>query len=484
MIHHTVKRLISEGDSLHCVALVMDRDGDQELQFGDLPGINWLSSPPTLPPRRHSSSHRQRMVGTRRLPGVGNKALRRRILRSERQIIPATLQLRPREAHAPDRFDLEYLSGGAPLFAHASPQATNLVQQAQWNATPMGVATSFPYSTGGVRLLSSPLMFKDHQTPSLMPREAHAPDRFDLECLSGGVVSPIFAHASPQATKSVQQAQGNASQNASPMGVAPSFPDSTGGARLLSSPWMFTDREDTWTYQRHFVAAQVVYPSTAPRVPLQEGFTEEEMPTSYPPSDGARHGAFHGLVDGYLDSPAHIDFARVTSTEDRAFARLLSCGIFGGVSVSATDVQYFPERSLNAVPDARPFQASDQAACDMPVANVCGQRRGRSGPPACNKAIEFGRGHAGPHALFPEHLPGGSFDAVPTAGLFQDLKNAYFPESSLNAVPAASPLRASEDQAVCEMAAPERDRHVAHSLILRGLEAVPAARPFPTLFPS
>ena len=87
-------------------------------------------------------------------------------------------------------------------------------------------------------------MFKDHQTPSLMPREAHAPDRFDLECLSGGVVSPIFAHASPQATKSVQQAQGNASQNASPMGVAPSFPDSTGGDRLLSSPWMFTDRED------------------------------------------------------------------------------------------------------------------------------------------------------------------------------------------------------------------------------------------------
>ena len=208
------------------------------------------------------------------------------------------------------------------------------------------------------------------------------------------------------------------------------------------------------------------------------------MPTSYPPSDGARHGAFHGLVDGYLDSPAHIDFARVTSTEDRAFARLKSGGIFCGASVSATDVQYFPENSLNAVPDARPFQASDQAACDMPVANVCGQRRGRSGPPACNKAIEFGRGHAGPHALFPEHLPGGSFDAVPTAGLFQDLKNAYFPESSLNAVPAASPLRASEDQAVCEMAAPERDRHVAHSLILRGLEAVPAARPFPTLFPS
>ncbi len=317
------------------------------------------------------------MVGKGRLPGVGNKALRRRILRIERQIIPATLQL---------------------------------------------------------------------------SREAHAPDRFDLECLSGGVVSPIFAHASPQATKSVQQAQGNASQNASPMGVAPSFPDSTGGARLLSSPWMFTDREDTWTYQRHFVAAQVVYPSTAPRVPLQEGFTEEEMPTSYPPSDGARHGAFHGLVDGYLNSPAHINFARVTSTEDRAFARLKSGGIFCGASVSATDVQYFPENSLNAVPDARPFPASDQAACDMPVANVCGQCRGHSGPPAYNKAIQCGRGYAGPHALFPEHLPGGSFDAVPTAWLFQDLKTAYFPARRFNAMPTVRPFQPSQDRSAYDMA--------------------------------
>ena len=389
------------------------------------------------------------MVGKGRLPGVGNKALRRRILRIERQIIPATLQL---SREAPDRFDLEYLSGGATLFAHASPQATNSVQQAQGNATPMGVAPSFPDSTGGARLLSSPLMFKDHQPPSLMPREAHAPDRFDLEYLPGGVISPLLAHASPQATNLVQQAQGNASQNGGARvglltGRTPA-PQSSAVDTSTYPPDPCTSTGSTAAGRRRLSQGKKAQRPSAWRA----GFTEEEMPTSYPPSDGARHGAFHGLVDGYLNSPAHINFARVTSTEDRAFARLKSGGIFCGASVSATDVQYFPENSLNAVPDARPFPASDQAACDMPVANVCGQCRGHSGPPACNKAIQCGRGYAGPHALFPEHLPGGSFDAVPTAWLFQDLKTAYFPERRFNAMPTVRPFQPSQDRSAYDMA--------------------------------
>ena len=321
------------------------------------------------------------MVGTKRLPGVSNKELRKRILRSERQIIPATLRSQPRgrEAHAPDRFDLEYLSEVAtpPLVAaHASPRATNLVQ-AQENATPSCAVLSF------------------HST----------------------------------------------------------------GADLLSSPWMLNDLEDTWTNQRHNLAtsarleARVAYPQKSPRVLLQASFTEEVMPTSYPPSsaDGARHAAFHGLVDGYLDgylnAPAHTDFARVISTEYRAFTRLLLGGTFCGASVSATGEQYFPESSFNADPAARAIRASDQAACAM--ANECG--RGHCGPPACTMAIQFGRGHDGPHALFPEHLPWGSIDAVPTARLLheQDLKTAQFPESSLNA---ARPFQASDDQAACDMA--------------------------------
>jgi hypothetical protein len=63
----------------------------------------------------------------------------------------------------------------------------------------------------------------------------------------------------------------------------------------------------------------------------------------------------------------------------------------------------------------------------------------------------LGRGHDGPHTLFPEHLPWGSIDTVPTARLLheQDLKTAQFPESSLNV---ARAFQASDDQAACDMA--------------------------------
>jgi hypothetical protein len=82
--------------------------------------------------------------------------------------------------------------------------------------------------------------------------------------------------------------------------------------------------------------ARAAYPQTSPRVLLQASFTEEVMPTSYPPSnaDGDRHAAFHGLVDGYLDSPSHTDFARVISTGE----------------------QYFPESSLTQIPQPGPSE--------------------------------------------------------------------------------------------------------------------------------
>jgi hypothetical protein len=337
---------------------------------------SWTSNFATRPRRPQTGSRapsvcfEQQEMSDRRLPGVANKVLRRRILRSERQIIPATLRKpnqrsrreSPDAATASDSAQASPMAAGtfgsalslsyadaAGLCSLQRVPATEPAAEVAWSNLGGGpFAGAWPKKGQGMR----PSLHAPLPDEGACPREGSMHGAVSVDArASASQVDPALhfrrGHELPAAPKSPSspRAQGSASPSAARALRTPAWPSAT-----------------SWHAPGHMTPPSAPTPACA----------------SYLPSDGPGHGLgiFEGLilVDDRSDLPAHhgpntvpdysrdyslragtpeplecfltsfTDWERVTSAEDRAFARLLSGGVFWSTNEyeSAPDEPFLP----------------------------------------------------------------------------------------------------------------------------------------------
>ena len=338
-------------------------------------------------------------MSERRLPGVANKVLRRRILRSERQIIPAVLRTphqrirreSPEAATASDSaqaspraagafgaaLSLSYADAAGLCNLQMAPASEPAAEVAWSNVVPF--AGAWPPGQGERPSLHAPL-----PDAGACPRagSVRSAVRVDVRASASQVDAASHirrgGHDLPAASSSCELSDLGAAgaHRAGHDLPAASAPSAQGSARWDSrypsdAPPSAARalRTPDWPLATSWHAPGHTTPPSAP--------TPASSCASYLPPDSPRHGLgiLKGLnlVEDRSDLPAHhgiyradyprdhslragtppppescftssTDWERVTSAEDRAFARLLSGGVFWGTNEyePAPDIQFLP----------------------------------------------------------------------------------------------------------------------------------------------
>ena len=313
----------------------------------------------------------QQEMSDRRLPGVANKVLRRRILRSERQIIPATLR-KPHQRsrrESPDSATASDSAQTSPMAAGTFGSALSLgyadaAGLQRVHAPEPAAEVAWSNVAGGPFAGAWPRLGQGERSTRHVPMtDAGACTR---EGSMHGAVS-VDARASASQDPALHFRRGQ---------ELPAAPKSLSSPRAQGSapPWAARAlRTPAWPSATSWHAPGHMTPPSAPTPAC----------ASYLPSNGPGHGSseiriFEGLVlvDDRSDLPAHhgpqpdtvpncsrdyslragtpepleccltsfTDWERVTSAEDRAFARLLSGGVFWSTNEyeSAPDEPFLP----------------------------------------------------------------------------------------------------------------------------------------------